>query len=83
MTRTEAIQFLMQQPVRFGRMIGFDKLKDELHNGWIRKMMDFNGKDATLQAHRGSYKTTCVSIALALLIVLMPNLKILFIVSIG
>ena len=79
MTRTEAIQFLMQQPVRFGRMIGFDKLKDELHNSWIRKMMDFNGKDATLQAHRGSYKTTCVSIALAILIVLMPNLKILFI----
>ncbi len=34
--------------------------------------------DKTLQAHRGSYKTTCVSIALAVIIVLMPNIKTLF-----
>ena len=34
--------------------------------------------DKTLQAHRGSYKTTCVSIALACLIVLLPNKKIMF-----
>ena len=77
MTKSEAIQFLVQQPVRFARMIGFTKLK-KLHNTWIRKMM-FGEKDATLQAHRGSFKTTCVSIALALLCVLMPNLRILFI----
>ena len=35
-------------------------------------------EDKTLQAHRGSYKTTCVSIALAEIIVLLPNLKTLF-----
>lgn len=35
-------------------------------------------EDKTLQAHRGSYKTTCVSIALAELMVLLPNLRILF-----
>ena len=34
--------------------------------------------DKTLQAHRGSYKTTCVSIALSLIIVLLPSLKTLF-----
>lgn len=35
-------------------------------------------KDKTLQAHRGSYKTTCVSIALACIFVLLPNKKTLF-----
>lgn len=79
MTRSEAIHFLTEHPARFGRLIGFDKLKYELHNRWIQKMMNFGDKDATLQAHRGSFKTTCVSIALALLIVLMPNLRILFV----
>lgn len=34
--------------------------------------------DHTLQAHRGSYKTTCVSVILALLIILLPNKRILF-----
>lgn len=68
----------MQHPARFAVMIGFDKLKYELHNQWIRKMIS-GKKDATLQAHRGSYKTTCVSVALALIIVLFPRLKILFI----
>ena len=35
-------------------------------------------RDKTLQAHRGSYKTTCVSVALSLIIVLLPNVKTLF-----
>ena len=35
-------------------------------------------EDKTLQAHRGSYKTTCVSIALSLIVVLLPNCKTLF-----
>src|SRR5574344_946509 len=35
-------------------------------------------EDKTLQAHRGSYKTTCVSIALALIVILLPNCKTLF-----
>ena len=35
-------------------------------------------QDKTLQAHRGSYKTTCVSIALACIFVLLPNKKTLF-----
>ena len=34
--------------------------------------------DKTLQAHRGSYKTTCVSLSLAILMILLPNKRILF-----
>lgn len=40
--------------------------------------MVFGKEDKTLQAHRNSYKTTCVSIALADIIVLMPYLTTLF-----
>ena len=34
--------------------------------------------DHTLQASRGTYKTTCVSVALALIIILLPKKRILF-----
>ena len=75
--RAAAIELLRCIPAEFGRRVGFTKLTDELHNGWIIDMI--RGKeDKTLQGHRGSYKTTCLSIALALLIILLPNVRILF-----
>lgn len=77
MTRSEAVKFLKTKPYKFGKMLGFTKLT-KLHNNWIKKMIQ-SKKDETLQAHRGSFKTTCVSIALALLIILLPNKRILFI----
>ena len=40
--------------------------------------MVFGKSDRTLQAHRGSYKTTTVSIALWLLLLLRPNAKVAF-----
>jgi predicted phage terminase large subunit-like protein len=76
MTCEQAVKFLRDNPYKFGHLVGFTKLT-ELHNKWIVDMV--RGKeDKTLQAHRGSYKTTCVSIALALIIVLLPNLRTLF-----
>lgn len=76
MTRKQAVNFLLTRPVKFAHTLGFDKLVD-LHNDWIVDMV--RGKeDKTLQGHRGSYKTTCLSIALALLIILLPNMRILF-----
>ena len=76
MTRQDAIQFLLTQPYKFGKLLGFNKLT-KLHNKWIISMLT-SKKDKTLLAHRGSYKTTCVSIVLALLIILRPTKKILF-----
>jgi hypothetical protein len=57
--------------------MGFDRLTD-LHDDWIRDMV-FGTEDATLQAARGTYKTTCVSVALALIAILYPNLRTAFI----
>lgn len=77
MTREKAIRFLITKPYKFGHLLGFTKLS-ELHNEWILLML--KGKeDFTLQASRGTFKTTCVSIALAIQIILMPNMRTLFI----
>lgn len=76
MTRSEAVRFLIRKPYKFGQMVGFTKLT-EIHNGWMRKMLTGAG-DYTLQGHRGSYKTTCLSIVLAILMVVHPNRRILF-----
>ena len=76
MTREQAVSFLLERPVAFARMLGFTKLGD-LHNRWIVDMVRGRG-DKTLQASRGTYKTTCVSVALALIIILLPKKRTLF-----
>lgn len=76
MTREAAIKFLKTKPYLFGRKVGFERL-GLLHNKWIIDMA-FGKGDRTLQAHRSSYKTTCVAIALALIIMLRPNKRTLF-----
>ena len=81
LTRNEALDFLLNRPYEFGRMIGFTKLQP-IHNEWIVDMVR-GQEDVTLQAHRGSYKTTCVSIALSLIIILLPNKKTVFIRKTG
>ena len=77
MTRAEAVWFLKNRPARFGYLVGFDKLTG-MHNEWMKAML--TGKDdMTLQAHRGSYKTTCVSVVLAIVMILLPRMRILFV----
>lgn len=70
------VKKLLKNPVKFARLLGFDKLT-ELHNGWIREMVT-SKEDKTLMSHRASFKTTCVSIALALIIILLPNKRTMF-----
>ena len=76
MTRNDAVQFLLTKPYKLGHMLGFTKLT-EMHNEWIIDMIR-GTEDKTLQSHRGSYKTTCVSIAVALLMILVPRKKVMF-----
>ena len=76
MTHQQAIDFLLNRPVDYAKMLGFTKL-GSLHNKWIIEMV--RGKeDKTLQASRGTYKTTCVSVALALICILLPNKRTMF-----
>ena len=76
MTREEAVTFLIEKPYKLGHLVGFTKLT-EMHNAWIIDMVR-GTQDKTLQAHRSSYKTTCVSIALSLIVVLLPKMRTMF-----
>ena len=76
MTRQRAIAILKDEPIRLGWAVGFNDLKP-MHNDWMHDMITAR-QDRLLQAHRGSYKTTCVSVALACIIVLLPNRKTMF-----
>lgn len=76
MTRQQAIDFLLNKPSEYAKMLGFDKL-GSLHCKWIIDMVR-GQEDKTLQSSRGTYKTTCVSVALALIVILLPNKRTLF-----
>lgn len=71
------VKALRDHPVKFAQVLGFDKLTD-LHNEWIRSMV-LETDDYTLLGHRGSYKTTCLSFAFALILVLLPDKTVFFI----
>lgn len=76
-TETEkTVDIIRYSPYKLGHSVGFTKL-NTLNNNWIIDMA-FGKGDRTLQAHRNSYKTTCVSIALALIIIAYPNDKTMF-----
>lgn len=71
------ISLLRNQPYKIGQLCGFKDLT-ELHNEWLKKMV-YGSDEFTLLAHRGSYKTTCLSIAFALTVVLYPYKSIIFV----
>lgn len=69
------LNLIKTEPVKFGHWTGFNDLVD-IHNEWIKSFL-FAKEDQTLLAQRGSYKTTCLAIAIALLIILYPNLNVI------
>ena len=76
MEKQKIIDFMIHSPHKLGHLLGFTRLT-ELHGEWISKMI-LSNEDITLQAHRGSYKTTCVSIALAEIVILYPQKTTMF-----
>ncbi len=76
MTREKAVMFLKNKPYKFCHLLGFNKMTT-LHNRWIKEMVT-GTEDKTLQACRNSYKTTSVSFALALIMILLPRKRVLF-----
>lgn len=68
---------MTKRPAQLGQMLGYPDLRDDLHGEWMRLMI-LSKDDKTLQAHRGSYKTTCLSIALPVLMVLRHDQNAIF-----
>lgn len=71
------LDLVKYKPVAFGIEAGFKDLGD-IHNEWIQSFL-YEDDDLTLQAHRGSFKTTCLSIAIALMIILYPTKNIIMV----
>lgn len=76
MDAEQLIRELKAKPDNYLRLMGFGR-KSPAYREWMR-IMAFGKEDATIQAFRGSGKTTCVAGSLALMMVLYPNLRIAF-----
>ena len=77
MADLSVLRWMREHPAQVGRWCGFDLLTDELHGAWMRDMIS-GTDDMTLLAHRGSYKTTCLSVALAIIISSDPSRNLIF-----
>ncbi len=73
----DLIQRITDNPIPFAHTLGYTKLTEDLHKEWIQRMFTLN-KNGTLQAHRGSYKTTCLIIAIVLRIIAKPTENLIF-----
>lgn len=69
--KTQILDLIYEEPYKIGQWVGFTDLT-ELHNKWLKDFL-FKKEDQTLLAHRGSYKTTDLSLFFALHCVCFPN----------
>lgn len=74
--KQEVLNLLWDEPYKIGHWVGFKDLTT-LHNEWLRSFLYAN-EDQTLLAHRGSYKTTDLSLFLAIHTVIRPNENVMF-----
>lgn len=77
MMQQAALELLLTQPAQVARWCGLSRLTDELHGPWLRAMIA-GRRDMTLLAHRGSYKTTCLSFAMAAMLLVYPTKNLIF-----
>ena len=76
-SRKQAVlDLLWNEPYKIGHWVGFKDLTT-LHNEWLRSFL-YAEDDRTLLAHRGSYKTTDLSLFLAIHTVIKPNENVMF-----
>lgn len=73
---TNALKYFFNQPHKLGHLLGFKKLNAG-HDEWIKYFLNIpRGGRRVLQAHRNSYKTTSGLVAMAMLSLLYPNLRV-------
>lgn len=76
-SRKQAVlDLLWNEPYKIGHWAGFKDLTT-LHNEWLRSFL-YAEEDQTLLAHRGSYKTTDLSLFLAIHTIEKPNENVMF-----
>lgn len=76
MNTIELARAIYKHPEKVGISVGFEDLT-EIHGEWIRQMVWGNG-DYTLMAHRAAYKSSCLAVAISLMMVFYPTKNIIF-----
>lgn len=76
MKREKLLELIKEEPFKIGHFVGWKDLT-ELHNDWLKQFL-YSREDITLLAHRGSFKTTIVSLFLALHIIIKPRERVIF-----
>ena len=77
MTPADKARAVLADPILLGAALGYKDFKYGLHDEWIRDMI-LGTEDMTLQAHRGSYKTTCLAVAIACMMIYYRGRNIIF-----
>ena len=75
-SKQQILDMLWNDPIQVGKWVGFPNFT-QMHNEWLRGFL-YSKDDQTLQGHRGSFKTTTLSIFFALHTILFPNETVLF-----
>lgn len=73
----EVVDLIRNYPYLIARDVGFSDVREHPHNDWMKHILTDEG-DYTLLAHRGSYKTSVLSVCIALIMLLFPWLNIIF-----
>ena len=68
---------IKKDPSKVANAVGFKDVKPFPHNEWMNEII-YGHDDYTLMSHRGSYKSSCLSVCIALIMVMMPWLNIIF-----
>lgn len=76
MNKTEFARAIYKHPEKVGVSVGFKDLT-EIHGEWIREMV-WGDSDYTLMAHRAAYKSSCLAVAISLIMVFYPTKNIIF-----
>lgn len=75
-TQEQLLNLIWENPAEIGHWLGYKDMTT-LHNGWLKKLL-FDDEDMTLQAHRGSFKTTTLSLFFALHTLIKPNETLIY-----
>lgn len=76
LTKDQILELIWTEPFKIGHWVGFKDLT-YIHNEWLHGFL-FKKQDQTLQGHRGSFKTTTLSLFFAIHAIIAPNESVLF-----
>lgn len=75
--KDQLIRKIKNFPYLVAQDIGFSDVREFPHNEWMKAILT-DTDDYTLLAHRGSYKSSILSVCIALMMVLLPKKNIIF-----